>query len=685
MKMNYCMKCGDPIEPGEYYRCDKCGFLFTVVEGSPQKGAEQPNLSNGNRVNPAYRQATVYANSMPGPVQGAQVNQTAQPVNRGPVVQNAAAAQAATQAAVAQAEASRAQSAAGRLAPGQQGAPAVTTTPPVVTTASPQTAQAKTAPSKTQKKKKSKKWLIPIFVILGLLTMAFIVVGVIAILVVGGVVLLLSDDELLVDDSTPSTSYTAASNTVIYDNTAQTQGNDYVDAAIRDPFVNLKGDGTDTVTVMIYMNGSDLETQGGYATADLKEIQSATLSDNVNVVIQTGGTKKWHSSGISNKHSQRFIVKNGTLVLVDDSLSQLDITKSSTLADFITFANTNYPADRNILIFWDHGAGPVYGFGSDENVSDYYAALTLDEIQEALESTGVKFEMIGFDACIMGSLETACALYDYSDYLIASEDFESASGWEYQNWLTLLGYNSSTPMRDVGKVIVDDFILESNGCETEGILALIDLRYTRLLFSTWQNFAYAAEDDLLSCNYNMDMQRSDRAGARLDHPYKTTRNGIWDLLFGTSTLNEYSNCVDLMALAKTMETDEAKALSSALSYALVYCSATSGDSHLTGLSVTLPYDDYEFYTELKDVFTNCGFDSGYVSFLEKFADASGETSYDWSGSDWSGYDGYYDYGGSNDWYYDWSGYGWDDYTSEDYGWDTYDYDDDWYSPWSWRY
>ena len=95
MKMNYCMKCGDPIEPGEYYRCDKCGFLFTVVEGSPQRGAEQPNLSNGNRVNPAYRQATVYANSMPGPVQGAQVNQTAQPVNRGPVVQNAAAAQAA--------------------------------------------------------------------------------------------------------------------------------------------------------------------------------------------------------------------------------------------------------------------------------------------------------------------------------------------------------------------------------------------------------------------------------------------------------------------------------------------------------------------------------------------------------------------------------------------------------------
>ena len=77
----------------------------------------------------------------------------------------------------------------------------------------------------------------------------------------------------------------------------------------------------------------------------------------------------------------------------------------------------------------------------DENLNDPYAALTIDEIQRAISDSGVKFEMIGFDSCLMGGLETACALCDYSDYLIVSEDFESGSGWEYQNWLSLLGYN----------------------------------------------------------------------------------------------------------------------------------------------------------------------------------------------------------------------------------------------------
>ena len=34
--MLYCVKCGDPIEKDELI-CDKCGYHFTIVEGSPAK------------------------------------------------------------------------------------------------------------------------------------------------------------------------------------------------------------------------------------------------------------------------------------------------------------------------------------------------------------------------------------------------------------------------------------------------------------------------------------------------------------------------------------------------------------------------------------------------------------------------------------------------------------------------
>ena len=415
--------------------------------------------------------------------------------------------------------------------------------------------------------------------------------------------------------------------TVTYQNTDTEEQNEFFSNAIRDQFVTLKGDGTDTVTVMVYMNGSDLESEYGYATEDLREMLNATLSDNVNVVIQTGGTKKWKTDGISNKHSQRFLVKENHLELIDDTLGQLDITDEETLRDFIVYANDNYPADRKILIFWDHGGGVVYGYGVDENLNDPYAALTIDEIQRAISDSGVKFEMIGFDSCLMGGLETACALCDYSDYLIVSEDFESGSGWEYQNWLSLLGYNSSTPMTDVAKVVVNDFIKESIFADSEGVLALIDLRYSRLLYSAWTDFAYANEDELLSYDYTMSMQRSERAP---DYMFeKNGKKDIWDLF--------------------------------------------SGDSYMTGLSVTLPYGDYDFYDELKDVFSKAGFDNNYISFLAKFADTDDSiTSYDWDSSGFEGWDTY------DDSYYDWNDYNWDDYDWDSYFDSYYDFDDDYY-------
>ena len=460
--------------------------------------------------------------------------------------------------------------------------------------------------------------------------------------------------------------------TVTYQNTDTEEQNEFFSNAIRDQFVTLKGDGTDTVTVMVYMNGSDLESEYGYATEDLREMLNATLSDNVNVVIQTGGTKKWKTDGISNKHSQRFLVKENHLELIDDTLGQLDITDEETLRDFIVYANANYPADRKILIFWDHGGGVVYGYGVDENLNDPYAALTIDEIQRAISDSGVKFEMIGFDSCLMGGLETACALCDYSDYLIVSEDFESGSGWEYQNWLSLLGYNSSTPMTDVAKVVVNDFIKESIFADSEGVLALIDLRYSRLLYSAWTDFAYANEDELLSYDYTMSMQRSERAP---DYMFdKNGKKDIWDLFSGDSyTMETYCYAVDIMALASTKNTDESNALASVMKSAVLYCSSTAGDSYMTGLSVTLPYGDYDFYDELKDVFSKAGFDNNYISFLAKFADTDDSiTSYDWDSSGFEGWDTY------DDSYYDWNDYNWDDYDWDSYFDSYYDFDDDYY-------
>ena len=73
------------------------------------------------------------------------------------------------------------------------------------------------------------------------------------------------------------------------------------------------------------------------------------------------------------------------------------MTEPSTLTDFINFSKKNYPADRYILVMWNHGAGSVNGYGYDENYTTS-GSMSIDEIQSAIKKSKIKFDIIGFDA-----------------------------------------------------------------------------------------------------------------------------------------------------------------------------------------------------------------------------------------------------------------------------------------------
>ncbi|MBR6390143.1 MAG: hypothetical protein IKS16_02260, partial [Lachnospiraceae bacterium] len=115
--------------------------------------------------------------------------------------------------------------------------------------------------------------------------------------------------------------------------------------------------GADSATVMIYLNGSDLESNAGEATTDITEMLRSGVGKNVNVIVQTMGTREWQDYGISSKTAQTYKVENGDLKLIRDDLGQLDCTSSETLSEFVGFCKDNYPADRYFFIFWDHGGG----------------------------------------------------------------------------------------------------------------------------------------------------------------------------------------------------------------------------------------------------------------------------------------------------------------------------------------
>lgn len=440
---------------------------------------------------------------------------------------------------------------------------------------------------------------------------------------------------------------------------AVTQAPSDPSAWVRPHQVHLRNDGTDTVTVLVLMNGSDLESEYGEATDDLMEMVRAKKSDRINILVETVGTKKWNPRfGVSSRRSERYRVTESGLELLDGTLPQLDTTIPSTLSDFIRWGVETCPADRYILLLWDHGGGPVYGFGYDE-FQPYTATLTIDEMQTALKDGGVYFDLIGMDCCLMSSLEVCCALYDYCDYTLLSEDFEPGCGWSHEGWLSALAKNPAIDTEALAKTAIDDSIriAENLSGEDGGMtLALIDEAYLTLLYPAWVEFAYANEETLLSRNFSQLRESAGRV-----HPRLSRSVGNW-FTESDTTLEDY--CItDMLSLSANIPSPQSDALSAALDRAIVYYGATSGETTLSGLSVTLPYGDRTFYDELRRVFLNAGIDEEYVTWLQKFVSVKTETAYydfgTWNG--WDDYSGVYDWGGLGElfgfreWAEDWTG------------------------------
>lgn len=404
-----------------------------------------------------------------------------------------------------------------------------------------------------------------------------------------------------------------------------------VDSAARPRYTTLFGNGADTVTVMVYMCGTDLESGSGMATSDLSEMAKATLGDNVNVVIYTGGCTGWRNSIISSSVNQIYELAtsaggNGFKCVVKDAGS-VSMTKPSTLADFIGFCDKNYPANRNMLILWDHGGGSLSGYGYDQKFSSS-GSMTLKGINEALESGGVKFDFIGFDACLMATAETALTLTPYADYLIASEETEPGIGWYYTDWISELCANPSIPTVQLGKRIIDDFVEKcASACRGQATtLSLVDL--AELQETVPASFsAFAAATTELIENDGYKTVSDARSGARE---------------FSTSKIDQ----VDLVHLANGIGTAEAKELTDALLGAVKYNRTSSGMTNAYGLSVYFPYRRVSSVDSAVSTYEAIGISDEYSRCIQAFAsvETGGQAM---SGGSASPYGSLFDYYGSN--------------------------------------
>ncbi|MBR4444745.1 MAG: hypothetical protein IKS37_02440 [Solobacterium sp.] len=401
---------------------------------------------------------------------------------------------------------------------------------------------------------------------------------------------------------------TQTTNQVTYTDASTPSVNTAVTSGSRDKYTKLLGNGQDQVTIMIYMCGTDLESKYGMATSDLSEMAQATMSDKVNIVIETGGTKKWNNNIMTPGTNQIWqLVSGGQVRQINPNLGRKAMTDPSTLSEFIQFCAKNYPANRNILIFWDHGGGSIAGYGYDELYPN--GSMSVDEIASALKTGGVKFDIIGFDACLMANMETAMAVEPYGDYLLASEETEPGTGWYHTNWVSMLGKNSSTSTLDLGKQVIDDFVtVRQQGASSadKNTLSLVDLaEFRNTVPSALSAFSKKISADVKGNNYQAV------ADAR-----SVTRE------FAQSNRLDQ---IDLIHFCKTLNTKESLALANALQSCVKY-NKTKNINNAYGLSIYFPYRNTQKVQSIMQIYNNIGFDSDYSSAVKSFAtlQASGQ-------------------------------------------------------------
>jgi hypothetical protein len=286
-------------------------------------------------------------------------------------------------------------------------------------------------------------------------------------------------------------------------------------------------------TVLVYILGTDLESGGGNATINLDEMMKVGSTATMNVVIQTGGAKKagtpptdkinMQPANIDWTRVQRYVVKSGSLQQVGDlgpesgtsPAPAFNMGNATTLEDFLRWGVETYKAKKYVVVLWDHGGGVNGGFGPDEITNPprpetgplppQLGVIKVSGISHALSKVStdlnVKFEIAGFDACLMATGEVAASLASSSRYMVASQDIEPGSGWDYTPFLKYVSDNPNVSGEDIGREIARTYVAKQLASNNASVtLSVTDLSKVTALVEATDAFAtalgpYAARQD----------------------------------------------------------------------------------------------------------------------------------------------------------------------------------------------
>lgn len=314
-----------------------------------------------------------------------------------------------------------------------------------------------------------------------------------------------------------------------------------------------------TWTVLVYMAAdNNLEA---FALKDFNEMEQAGSSPGVNVLVQFDRAADYDTSDGDWTDTRRFLVQqdivpNAINSLELDSLGETNTGDPTYLTDFVLWGIENYPAEHYALVIWDHG-GAWLGMATDDSADG--DTLTMPELDEALKAvidTGVidQLDVIGFDACLMGTLEVYRTVAPYARYAVGSPALVPARGWDYTGLLKALYADPSMDARAFGQTVVDRFFTfyEEEGKVKFYSMALIDLEKAALVDLALREFSDAVVQDPLPAISVIHKARYEAPLLGAEFPASSDTWSTLDLMRFMESVTQNTQAPELVEAAQTV-------------------------------------------------------------------------------------------------------------------------------------
>jgi len=371
-------------------------------------------------------------------------------------------------------------------------------------------------------------------------------------------------------------------------------------------------------TVMIYMVGSNLESDSGLATNDLSYLDYKKISEHkTKVVMIAGGTASWQNNYVDvNKTSIYELKENGFEEV--DSREITNMGSSANLSYFLNYVYDNYKSKAYDFIYWNHG-GAVDGSEYDTFYNDN---LKLTDMKQGFLDSPFKgnnkLEVLSFRTCLNSTIELANIYKDHAEYLVASEEVTRGS-------------NVASALEFLNIVMPTDDAVEYGRKEIKNYQDTINTScYTHFGGPKEENYCFDSTYSIVDLSkIDPIISSLDTFSKEVKQELKQNYNILSKLRSNTSQYagdDVYYDMVDLYDLSEQLSAyskNESTKLQQAIKDAVVYNWSTNDYSH--GLSIYFPYNGEVFLPKYDEITPSKNYYQLVTSFNSMKKQATSDT------------------------------------------------------------